>query len=45
MKEILILEDKKQTRLALIQMVKEVDSSAMIYAFAEEEKAYAVAGL
>ncbi len=43
MKEILILEDKKQTRLALIQMVKEVDSSAMIYAFAEEEKAYAVA--
>lgn len=43
MKEILILEDKKQTRLALAQMVKEVDPKAEIYAFAGEEEAYAAA--
>ena len=43
MKEILILEDKKQTRLALAQMVKEVDPNAEIYAFAREEEAYAAA--
>lgn len=43
MKEILILEDKKQTRLALVQMVKEVDPNAEIYAFAGEEEAYAAA--
>lgn len=34
MKEILILEDKKPARDALIQIVKEVDANAVIYAFA-----------
>ncbi|MCI8363346.1 MAG: response regulator transcription factor [Eubacterium sp.] len=41
MKEILILEDKKAARDALIQIVKEVDPNAVIYAFAGEEEAYA----
>ncbi len=43
MKEILILEDKKAARDALIQMVKELDPGAVIYAFAGEEEAYAAA--
>lgn len=43
MKEILILEDKKLARDALIQIVKEVDANAVIYAFAGEEEAYAAA--
>ena len=43
MKEVLILEDKEEARKALAHLVKEVETSAVIYEAAGEEEAYAIA--
>lgn len=43
MKEVLILEDKEDARLALEHLVKQVDSNARIYMASDEEEAYVIA--
>ena len=43
MKEVLILEDKSETRKVLAGLVKEVHSDAVIYEAADEKTAYDIA--
>lgn len=43
MKEVLILEDKSETRKVLAGLVKEVRSDAVIYEAADEKTAYDIA--
>ena len=43
MKEVLILEDKSETRKVLASLVKEVHSDAVIYEAADEKTAYDIA--
>lgn len=43
MKEVLILEDNKETREALACLVREVEPNAVTYTISSEEEAYAVA--
>lgn len=43
MTEVLIIEDKKETRELLTQMVYEIDANATVYAVENEDEAYSVA--
>lgn len=43
MTEVLIVEDKKETRELLSRMVWEIDNSAVIYAVENEDEAYSIA--
>lgn len=43
MTEVLIVEDKKETRELLTHMVYEIDGSAVVYAVDNEDKAYSIA--
>lgn len=43
MKEILILEDKKETRELLVRMVKKTQMDVRVYEMADEKEAYSIA--
>ncbi len=43
MKEVLILEDKEESRRGLEELVKQVQADAEVYAVSSEDEAYAIA--
>ena len=43
MKEVLILEDKEESRRILEELVKQVQPDADVYAVSSEDEAYAIA--